>query len=100
MYTGLRMPDLFSKVLCQAGAFTYSSRDFAMVDLIRYKHSHEMNIWMDVGQLDFMLKDNRKMHKLLQEKEYKVTYREFVGGHNYVAWRNDLWRGLEKMFPV
>jgi enterochelin esterase family protein len=100
MYTGLRMPDVFSKVLSQAGAFTYPSREFAVVDLVRHSHAREVNIWMDVGQLDFLLEDNHKMRELLQEKEYKVSYREFVGGHNYTAWRDDVWRGLEAMFPV
>lgn len=99
LYTGLRMPDVFGKVLGQGGAFTYASRDFAVVDLARHGQAREVNIWMDVGQLDFLLEDNRKMHVLLQEKGYNVTYREFAGGHNYTAWRNDVWRGLEKMFP-
>jgi len=59
-----------------------------------------VNIWMNIGQLDFLLQDNRRMYALLQEKKYNVTYREFSGGHNYTAWRNDVWRGLEAMFPV
>ena len=99
MYTGLRIPDVFGKVLTQAGAFTYPSRDFAVVDLVRHGHAREVNIWMDVGQLDFLLEDNRKMRELLQEKEYKVFYREFMGGHNYTAWRNDVWRGMQALFP-
>jgi len=100
MYTGLRMPDVFGKVLSQAGAFTYPSRDFAVVDMVRHGQARKVNIWMDIGQLDFLLEDNRKMYKLLQEKEYKVAYREFMCGHNYTAWRNDVWRGLEVMFPI
>lgn len=99
MYTGLRMPDVFGKALCQAGAFTFPSRDFAVVDLARHGQAREVNIWMDVGQLDFLLEDNRRMHSLLQEKGYNVKYREFAGGHNYTAWRDDIWRGLEAMFP-
>jgi len=54
---------------------------------------------MDVGRLDTLLEDNRKMHARLQEKKYQVAYREFSGGHNYTAWRDDLWHGLEAMFP-
>ena len=100
MYTALRMPDLFGKVLSQAGAYTIASRDFAVVDLVRHNQAPEMNIWMDVGQLDFLLEDNRKMRGLLQDKGYKVNYREFMGGHNYTVWQNDVWRGLEAMFPA
>jgi enterochelin esterase family protein len=55
---------------------------------------------MDIGQLDNLLEDNRQMQKLLNEKEYAVTYREYSGGHNHTAWRNDVWRGLEAMFPI
>jgi enterochelin esterase family protein len=99
MYTGLRMPDVFGKVLSQAGAYTIESRDFAVVDLARQGQAHNVNIWMDIGRLDFLLEDNRRMHELLQEKNYKVSCREFSGGHNYTSWRNDIWRGLEVMFP-
>jgi len=99
MYTGLRMPDVFGKVLSQAAAFTYPSRDYAVVDLARHGQAREVGIWMDVGQLDYLLEDNRGMYALLREKEYNVQYREFTGGHNYTSWRNDVWRGLEAMFP-
>jgi enterochelin esterase family protein len=54
---------------------------------------------MDVGRLDELLQDNRRMYDLLKEQGYPVTYREFSSGHNYTAWRDDLWRGLEAMFP-
>jgi enterochelin esterase family protein len=99
LYTGLRMPDVFGRVLTQSGAFMIEGRDFAVVDLVRHGQAQDINIWMDVGQLDVLLEDNQKMYSLLQEKDYNVTYREFSGGHNYTAWRNDLWRGLEAMFP-
>jgi enterochelin esterase family protein len=39
------------------------------------------------------------MYALLKEKGYNVAYREFTAGHNYTAWRDDVWRGLEAMFP-
>jgi enterochelin esterase family protein len=99
LYTGLRMPDVFGKVITQSGAFMIESRDFAVVDLIRHRLAHDINIWMDIGKLDVLLKDNQNMHRLLQEKEYAVSYREFSGGHNYTAWRDDLWHGLEALFP-
>jgi enterochelin esterase family protein len=99
LYTGLRMPDIFGKVLCQSGAFMIESRDFAVVDLLRHGQATDIHIWMDVGQFDVLLEDNQNMHALVQEKGYNVTYREFVAGHNFTAWRNDVWRGLEAMFP-
>src|SRR6185436_9032168 len=89
-YTGLRMPDVFGKVLSQSGAFMIESRDFAVVDLVKHQQSQGLNIWMDVGQLDVLLEDNRQMQKLLNQKEYTSTYHEYVGGHNFTAWRDDL----------
>ncbi|MBK9924427.1 MAG: esterase family protein [Anaerolineales bacterium] len=99
LYTGLRMPDIFGKVLSQSGVSSMDGRDFATVDLVRHKHAHELQIWMDAGKLEFLLEDNRRMSALLKENGYNVTYREFSGGHNYTAWRDDIWRGLEVMFP-
>ena len=73
----------------------------AAVDLVRYGHACDLKIWMDVGILEEdLLEDNRRMVALLKEKEYDVTYREFSASHNYTAWRDDVWHGLEEMFPV
>ena len=99
MYTGLRAPEIFGKVLSQSGVFESEGRDFVAVDLVRDGQARELKIWMDIGRLDSLWEDNRRMHALLNEKGYQVTYREFTGGHCYTAWRNDLWRGLEAMFP-
>lgn len=100
LYTGLRMPDVFGNVLSQSGVASIDGRDLATVDLINHRHAREIQIWMDAGKLEFLLEDNRRMHALLQENGYDVTYREFSGGHNFTAWRNDIWRGLEVMFPA
>ncbi|HSL45839.1 MAG TPA: alpha/beta hydrolase-fold protein [Anaerolineales bacterium] len=100
MYTGLRMPEIFGKVLCQAAVFSWEGRDFAVVDLVRYNHARGIKIWMDVGTLDELLEDNRRMVALLDKRQYNVSYREFSAGHNYTAWRDDIWRGLEEMFPL
>lgn len=100
VYTGLRMPEVFGKVLSQSGVFELEGRDFAAVDLIRHGHARQLNLWMDAGKLEWLLEDNRRIHALLNEKGYNVTYREFTGGHCYTAWRDDVWRGLEALFPA
>jgi enterochelin esterase family protein len=99
LYTGLRLPDIFGKVLSQSGVSALDGRDFATVDLVKHGQARDIQIWMDVGKLEFLLEDNRRMSALMKEKGYNVTYREFTGGHNYTSWRNDVWRGLEVMFP-
>jgi enterochelin esterase family protein len=100
LYAGLRMPKTFGNVVAQSGVSAINGMDFSTVDLIRHKQSREIKIWMDVGALDFLLEDNRRMKSLMEENGYNVTYREFSGGHNYTAWRDDVWRGLELLFPV
>jgi enterochelin esterase-like enzyme len=100
MYTGLRMPEIFGKVLCQSGVFGLDSRDFAVVDLIRHRHAQDTKIWMDVGKFEWLLEDNRRMQPILKENGYQVIYHEYSGSHNYTSWRDDLWRGLEEMFPI
>lgn len=100
VYTGLRMPEIFGHVLSQSGVFEMEGRDFAAVDLIRHGHASQLKLWMDVGKLEWLLEDNRRVHALLQEKGYNVTYGEFTGGHCYTAWRDDIWRGLEALFPA
>ena len=98
-YTGLRMPEIFGIVLCQSAVFSIDGRDSAAVDLVRFGQGRDLEFWMDVGTLEELLEDNRRMIALLDKRQYNVTYREFSGGHNYTAWRDDIWRGLEVMFP-
>jgi enterochelin esterase family protein len=79
--------------------FAIDGHDFSAVDLVRYGPGRDLQFWMDVGTLEELLEDNRRMIALLDKRQYNVTYREFSGGHNYTAWRDDVWRGLEAMFP-
>ena len=98
MYTGLRMSEIFGKVICQSGVFESEKRDFAAVDLIKHQQAHNIKIWMDIGQFDWLLEDNRRLQPILRENGYDVTYREFSGGHNYTCWRDEVPRALEHQF--
>ena len=100
IYTGLRMPEIFGKVISQSGVFESDGRDFVAVDLIRAKISREINIWMDIGHFDWLLEDNRRIQPLLQQNGYHVTYHEAPAGHNYTFWRDELPRALEAMFGL
>lgn len=99
LYCGLRLPQVFGKVLSQSGAFSIERHEFVVCDLARHLPKRDLQIWMDVGRLEWLLEPNRRMHKILLEKGYAVQYREVAAGHNYTAWRNDVWRGLEALFP-
>jgi enterochelin esterase-like enzyme len=98
LYTGLRLPGMFGKVLSQSGAFSFPEHEFITSDIVRYMPKPKIDVWMDVGALEGLLDCNRQMSALLKEKSYRVTYREYPAGHNYTAWRDDLWRGLETLF--
>jgi len=100
VYTGLRMPEIFGRVISQSGVFESEGRDFAALDLIRARQSREIKLWMDIGRFDWLLEDNRRLQPILQENGYEVTYREFSGGHNYTCWQNEVGIALETMFGV
>jgi enterochelin esterase-like enzyme len=98
LYTGMRLPQVFGKVLSQSGGFSVLEFEFVLSDLVRHLPRLELNIWMDVGRFEWLLAGNQEMHMLLEAKGYNVAYREFSGGHNYTAWRDDVARGLEMLF--
>jgi enterochelin esterase-like enzyme len=98
LFTGLRVPHVFGKVLSQSGAFGIPEYQYVVTDLVRYLPPPEINIWMDAGRLEWLLEGNREMVALMQDKKYKTIYHEYSGGHNYTSWRNDVWRGLEALF--
>jgi len=100
LYTGVRLPHLFGHELCQSGAFTTNGVDQVIYDLIRDGSPRPLKVWMDAGQFDIrsLLPANHRMRDLLVARGCDVTYREYNAGHNYPAWRDDLWRGLELLF--
>jgi len=99
LYTGLRAPDLFGHVVCQSGAFWFEEpREMLIVDYVKRNATVPLKIWQDVGTLEYLVNSNRKMHALLVEKGYDVTYREFSGGHNQTMWADNTWRGLEAVY--
>ncbi|KAF0107669.1 MAG: esterase [Anaerolineaceae bacterium] len=98
LYTAVRLPQVFGKALSQSGAFRISEQEFVLTDLVRCLPKRDIEIWMDAGRFESLLACNRAMHALLEEKGYRVFFREFSGGHNYTAWRDDVARGLETLF--
>lgn len=97
--SAVRRPDLFDKVLSQSGAFILDGFEMAAFDIVRHLPVPPIEVWMDVGRFESFLEASRQMHTLLKDRGYAVAYREYPGGHNYAAWRDDLWRGLETLYP-
>jgi enterochelin esterase family protein len=98
LFTALRLPQVFHKVLSQSGGFIAPDYQYVVVDLVNCVPPPEIDIWMDAGRMDWLLDGNRQMYALLKEKNYRVKYHEFSGGHNYTAWRDDIWHGLEALY--
>lgn len=98
LYTAWRAPHVFGHVISQSGAFRFGAGEPVVCDLVRHGPVQPLQVWMDVGRYEWLLEPNRRMHALLAEKGYDVTYREYNGGHNYPSWRNDVAHGLETLF--
>ncbi|MCX7706381.1 MAG: alpha/beta hydrolase-fold protein, partial [Anaerolineae bacterium] len=100
LYAALRLPQVFGHVLSQSGAFRLGSDDTVVFPLLRYAPQPQVKIWLDVGRYEWLLPANRQLRDLLAQQGYDFSYREFNAGHNYPAWRDNVWRGLEWLFPA
>ena len=100
LYTSTRIPHIFGNVISQSGAFSWGNFDMVVFELLQLGEVRPMKIWMDAGVYDLagLLESNQRMHQLLTLKGYPNTYREYHAGHNYPAWRDDIWRGLETLY--
>ncbi len=102
LYTGARIPQVFGNVFSQSGAFSWGSYDMVVFDLLQQGEMRPLKVWLDVGIYDLsgLLVSNQRMQNMLIERGYPITYQEYHAGHNYPAWRDDIWRGLEALFGI
>ncbi len=102
MYTGMRLPHIFGKVISQAGAFSLhvDTIDSIVYKLIKDASKKDLSIWMDVGKFDYLLESNRSVHDLLKTRDYAVNYHEYNAGHNYTIWSDWLVEALKAMYPA
>jgi enterochelin esterase-like enzyme len=98
LYSALRFPEVFNRVLSQSGSFTVRGRDSLVFDLTRARYNPKVKIWMDAGRFEYLLEANQRMADVLRANNYDVTCREYNGGHNYTAWRDDVELGLMALF--
>jgi enterochelin esterase family protein len=98
VFTAMRLPDVFGKALSQAGAFELWEHQSTVMQMVRHFPKPDIQLWLDCGQMDFLLAANRQMRALLTEKGYNLTYHENGGAHNYTTWRDSCVRGLEVLF--
>lgn len=101
LYTGLRLPQIFGRVLSQSGAYLSFGPPPIIYDLVQSQPTAPVRIWMDCGRYEqILLPGHSRMHDLLNGKGYDAAYRQFPAGHNYPAWRDDLHHGLEWLFAA
>lgn len=100
LYTGLRLPGIFGKVLSLSGAFSFPDLDMVVFDLARSAEPGGLQVWMNVGDYDLGLlpESNRRMADLLKERSFEVHFEAYPAGHNYTAWRDELGKGFETLF--
>jgi enterochelin esterase-like enzyme len=96
LYTGVRLVHLFGRVLSQSGAFFPESVIHELVDC---RASPALKIWLDAGLYESLLEMNRELHIRLTDRHCQVVFEQYPGGHNYSVWRDQVWRGLEYLFP-
>jgi enterochelin esterase-like enzyme len=109
LYTGLKSSDLFGNVVSQSASLWWTPGKFPedentplsvdanrLSDLFTASPRLPLNIWMDVGlwERHVQVTPNRQLRNVLLAKGYPVTYQEFEGGHDYIAWRRTLAEGL------
>lgn len=99
LFTALRMPHIFGKVLSQSGSFRLNAHEAVTGALVRALPRQPIKIWLDAGCYEALLPANEEMAALLATKAYDVTFSKFNAGHNYAAWANDVAAGLEALFP-
>lgn len=100
LYTALRAPEIFGRVLSQSGAFRGDFIFYRSVihDLIDYMPPQPVRVFMDAGRHEWFIDSNREMAALLDKRGYDVRYHEHNSGHNYPSWRNHVAAGLEFLF--
>jgi enterochelin esterase family protein len=100
LYSAMRLPQIFGSVISQSGAFNPRGYDSVLSELVRLCEPKPIRVWMDTGVYDFryLISANRQMRDLLVERGYDVTYKEYNAGHNFPAWRDEIWRGLEHLY--
>ncbi len=97
LFTGLRAPKVFGHVISHAGAFEFWDFPTSTFTWLTQTKTPP-RVWLDVGQMDWLLEPNRRMHKALRRNKFDVKYREYYAYHNWPAWRNVLPEALTWAF--
>ena len=103
-------PEVFRDAYSQSGYHSFF--DDKMLELIKNSPKKEFNLYIDIGtyerkvgasflpgdETDF-LEANRRLKKILEDKEYEFVYKEYYEGHTWGNWRRHLIDALIYFFP-
>jgi enterochelin esterase family protein len=118
MWFGLVHPETFGCVLSQSGSYWWYPGFSTDTQLLGDAPQGEwltsafatrphvpVRIWMNVGVMEVgntrfpytanLTLSNRHLRQILNLRGYDVTYEEYVGGHDFITWRDTIHRGLE-----
>jgi enterochelin esterase family protein len=115
-YAGLRHPETFGNILSQSGSYWWTPPtdpekpgSFApdadpsyVAQLFVASTKLPLRFYLDAGSMELyrignggsLLGSSRHFRDVLRAKGYEVFYQEFIGGHDYVSWRETLADGL------
>jgi len=120
-FIGFKHPEMFRNILSQSGYYEWypgtpwfqKSLQFYGDDYVRWWSKEEekeeewltkqylknkkldLKFYLNVGNLETRaIKPIQNFHKMLQKKGYTHFYKEFPGGHEYIAWQTYLPEGL------
>ena len=116
----LRHSTVFGKILCQSGAFWWApdhkfrGAENAITETnwlakqFRDSPKLPLSFYLDAGVFEVdttgsggvILEPTRHFRDVLLAKGYRVTYQQFVGGHDYLSWRNTFAEGLIALLGV
>jgi enterochelin esterase-like enzyme len=95
-HIALNHPEAIGRVLSQSGSFWWGKTDAEpewLTAEFRSKPKVNAKFYLDVGLMETnggaisQLETNRRLRKVLRDKGYDVTYREFNGTHAFPCWR-------------
>lgn len=99
-HAALRAPHRFGNVLSQSGSFWWPDGPDTPW-LISYASTAPpvpVRFWLSAGVQEWvLLPANRRLPEVLASGGYRVDYREFNGGHDYLCWRTELADGLVEL---
>jgi enterochelin esterase family protein len=116
-YCGLKYSGIFGKVLSQSGSFLTAVRqesppplwDAEAPGMLAAEFAQSprlpLEFYIEAGRYETTLPfspllETRRLRDVLQSKGYRVTYSEFVGGHNEICWRGSFAEGIMALTAV